>query len=127
MVEIKIIPEVFSYILAAKKGWKILLPQTQFGGPSITGAPVPATIALPLSNENEWIVAVKNNQLKMIKFRVTGTNTFDWISTKYVERPEAPCLTQESFSLSCFVGNAGNEKQYELQMVAEGIKMILCL
>ena len=110
----------FFYILEVKKYWTILLPQTKFAGPAINGAPVSATIALPLSNENEWIVAVKNKQLKMVKLRVTGANTFDYITTKWAETSQydASCLT--SFTESCFVGNVAKKHGYEIKLVAEG-------
>ena len=101
-----------------------MLPQTQFTGPSITGGPVPATIALPLLEENEWIVAVRNNQLKMVKLRVTGANSYEWIATKYAETSQYHASCLESFSESCFAGNTNGENSYIVKLVAEGITII---
>ena len=54
----------------------------------------------------------------MVKLRVTGPTTFDWIRSKY--RPDGSypesCLT--SFSASCFVGTDTNEDSYQIILVA---------
>ena len=83
------------------------------------GTPVPATIAFKLANNDEWIVGVKEgNYLKMVKLRVTGANTYDWISTKYRRDGsyDEACVT--SFSESCFVGPNGAERFYPILLEA---------
>ena len=98
--------------------WRVLLPQTQFTGNQITNSPVPATIAFHLSND-EWIVAVVNhNFMKMVKFQVTGVNSFDWIATKYIRNGNygTSCLTD--FTEACFVGTDSGEQTYTVDLVA---------
>ena len=81
--------------------------------------PISATIAHHLTG-NEWIVGIKNGlHLKMVHLKVTGTNSYEWISTKYELNGNYPesCLT--SFSQSCFVGTKGAEDSYLIDLVAE--------
>ena len=42
--------------------------------------------------------------MKMIKLRVTGANTFDWIATKYNHEGNYKDCCVAAFSESCFVG-----------------------
>lgn len=82
--------------------------------------PVSATIAHHLSGY-EWIVGIMNERfLKMVHLKVTGTNTYEEIETKFIENGKYPnsCLT--AFSKSCFVGISlkGN---YEIDLVAKKI------
>ena len=96
------------------------MPQSKFGGPGINSeTPVSASIAFYIDGEDAWIIGVKEGgNLKMVKLRVTGLTTFDWISSKY--RPDGSypesCLT--SFSASCFVGTDTNEESYQIILVA---------
>ena len=91
-----------------------------FTGPSINdGTPLPATIALKLEKDETWIVGVNDGgYLKMVKLRVTGSNSFDWIATKYTPGGSygISCLT--SFQESCFVGTAAHERFYTVNLVA---------
>ena len=103
------------------ENWKILLPQTKFSGSNIGGSPVPATIALQLS-DNEWIVGVVNdNIMKMVKLRITGANTFDWIATKYNRKGNYNNCCVTAFSKSCFVGSDSpdGECAYTVELKAE--------
>ena len=95
------------------------MPETMFAGSFInSGTPIPATIALELSGEHEWIIGVMDGTfLKMVHLRVTGENTFDWISTKYTHSYDATCLT--SFSESCFTGTTVSESFYQVQLSAK--------
>ena len=99
----------------------ILIPETLLAGPSInSGNPVPATISFQVPNEDAWIVGVHDDTyLKMVKLRVTGANSYDWISTKSLSDGSYPdsCLT--SFTESCFKGDDGSENFYEVKLVAE--------
>ena len=94
------------------------MPQTKFVGANINhGTPIPATIALKLSNEGEWIVGVVDGKyLKMVKLRVTGASSYEWIDNKYTTKYDPSCLT--SFSESCFVGKRP-PKKYQIILVAE--------
>ena len=97
------------------------MPQTTFAGPKINyGTPRPATIAFKLSNKGEWIVGVQDgNYLKMVKLRVTGANSYEWINTKYETNGnyDASCLI--SFSESCFVGTSVDRDFYRINLVTE--------
>ena len=103
------------------ENWKVLLPQTKLAGPFINyGTPRSATIALKLSGKNEWIIGIQDSYfLKMVKLRVTGANTYKWISTKYRRDGtyDASCLT--SFSESCYRGTNENENFYQVLLVAK--------
>jgi len=100
--------------------WNILLQQTMIGGPWINfGTPIPATIAFKVDDEDVWIVgAVDGAFLKMVKLRVTGPNTFNWIIAKYRPVGSYPESCLSSFSESCFVGTNTNAKNYQVQLVA---------
>ena len=90
------------------------------GGPWINfGTPIPATIAFYVDGEDSWIVgAVDGAYLKMVKLRVTGPNTFNWISAKYSWDGSYPKSCLSSFSESCFVGTNTNAQNYQVQLVA---------
>ena len=98
--------------------WKPLLPQTKIGGPWINhGTPISATIAYPIADEDDvWIIAAKDHAyLKMIKIRITGPNTFDWIMSYY--STAWGCL--DNFTESCFDGTSTTAGNYVVQLVAE--------
>ena len=79
---------------------------------------MPAAVGAYLSEEDEWIVGVVDGPfLKMVRLRVTGSTSFEWISTKYDIDYDDTCLT--SFSERCFVGNNATENSYLVQLVAE--------
>ena len=106
---------------------QILLPQTKFSGRMINGGiPIPATIAFKLANVDEWIVGVLDGRyLKMVKLKVTGPNSYDWMASKWTNLYDESCPT--AFSESCFTGSGGGESQYTVELVAsnEG-KNIVC-
>ena len=112
-------------LIGEKCSWTISLPETIIGGPWVNkGIPVPATIAFCLHNKDTWIVGLHDvNFLKMVKLRVTGANTYDWISSKSVSDGsyDKSCLT--SFGESCFDGNDVPESKYQVQLVAKGSKL----
>ena len=115
---------VKTILIGEKCKWTISLPETRIGGPWVNeGIPVPATIAFCLHNEDAWIVGLHDgNFLKTVKLRVTGANTFHWISSKSVSDGsyDESCLT--SFSESCFDGDDIPEFKYKVQLVAKGSK-----
>ena len=106
---------------------QILLPQTKLSGANINGGiPIPATIAFKLANDDEWIVGVLDGgYLKMVKLKVTGPNSYDWMATKYTNLYDESCPT--AFSESCFTGyDAFNgETYYTVELVASNEGKIL--
>ena len=97
------------------------MPQTKFTGSAISGAPTPATLAIDLSNST-WILGVLNgNFMKMVKLRVTGATTYDWIATKFYRIGDGSFTgaCEMAFSESCFVGNDGTECMYTVQVFAK--------
>ena len=105
---------------------QILLPQTKL---SISGGrPVPATIAFKLANDDEWIVGVLDKEgsrsyLRMVKLKVTGPNSYDWMAAKWTNLYDESCPT--AFSESCFTGNDAREAQYKVKLVASNEGIIL--
>ena len=75
------------------------------------GIPVSATIAHPLGENIFIIAAFTESHLKMVKIRVTGETSFEWIDAKYTkleqDEPGFPteCLSQSTFYEDCFQGN----------------------
>ena len=98
-----------------------MLSQTTIGGSFVNSeTPISARFTFYLANEDTWIVGVKEEgDLKMVKLKVTGTNTFDWISSK--QKQAGSCGT--SFSESCFDGNDVDEDKYQVNLVAEAGKL----
>ena len=97
----------------------VLFPETMFYGRAINDdIPIPATVGAYVPDKDEWIIGVVDGPfLKMVRVRVTGSTSFDWIATKYDINYNRSCLI--SFSKSCFVGNSAREKQYLVKLVAE--------
>ena len=79
---------------------------------------MPATLGTYLPNDDDWIIGVVDGPfLKMVRLRVTGPTSFNWISTKYDINYNETCLT--SFSESCYVGVNAGRFSYLVQLVAE--------
>ena len=93
----------YSFVLIIGN-WEILLSKTKFKCGSITNCPAPAKNAFNVHG-NEWIVSVVDGgYLKMVKLKVTGEKSYDWIETKYNKEGEydkSKC--EDSFSEECFV------------------------
>ena len=54
----------------------------------------------------------------MVKIRITGPNTFDWIMSMYKENGIGhECL--DNFTESCFAGTSTTADKYVVQLVAE--------
>ena len=99
------------------------MAETLVGGPWVNnGIPLQATIALYLDTEDAWIVGTHDKiYLKMVKLRLTGENTFDWIGSKYQSLFNESCLT--SFTESCFEGIDVPEDKYEV-LIAQDISKL---
>ena len=78
------------------------MPDTKFQCVSISPCPIPATIALDLG-DNIWIVAVVNGgYLKMVKIKVTGKDSYEWIEAMYNDINYNPSC-ETAFTESCYV------------------------
>ena len=99
---------------------------TKFKGAWISGAP---NIAYPLQDRNVFILGKPDGQfVKMVKIRVTGEKTFDWIDAKFIGIETDPkCGEQSTFHEGCFVGRSLERDKYDLDLVAtiEGRKGML--
>ena len=90
---------------------------TKFKGKFISGAP---SIAYPLQDRNVFILAKPDSRfVKMVKIRVTGEKTFDWIDAKFIEIETDPkCGKQSTFHEGCFVGKSLERDKYDVDLVA---------
>ena len=85
-------------LFTALGDWTVLLPQTKFIGAADVndGVDISATIALKLPNKNEWIIGIKEaGYLKLVKLRVIGPTSFEWLSTKSIDYEDS------SYDSSC--------------------------
>ena len=84
----------------------------------VDGAP---NILFPLAEKNEFILGLTNNEtqiLKMVKIRVTGERTFNWLEAKYNERYPEECGRQSTFYEECFEGQSEWQHNYDVDLVA---------
>ena len=103
--------------------WNILLDgKTKLSGQHAAGA---ASIAYRVEDNTFIVAAVHGPFLKMVKIKVSGETTFDWIEAKY-HRPssDSTCKSQLTFDLACFHGTSMPEKSYNVVLVAEKISGI---
>ena len=61
---------------------------------------------------------MSSGTLKMVKIRVTGENTFVWMSAKYRSDHSLECEAQLTFSEDCFQGNVVGQANYNVQLAA---------
>ena len=95
--------------------------QTRLVGSAVSGA---TAIAYPLSEKNVFILANPGIPfIKMVKIRVTGEKTFDWIDAKYHRNVSEECGQQLTFLESCFHGTSVRPDQYDVELVAVVRKM----
>ena len=77
------------------------------------------SIAYPLPEKNVFIVSQPDgNYLKMVKIRVTGVTTFDWLAAKFYKNFPKYCGEQSTFNQSCFQGTSANQEQYNVKLTA---------
>ena len=78
-----------------------------------------AAFAYPLTEKNVFIVSQPDGKyLKMVKIRVTGEKTFDWISATFYENFPKYCEATSTFNQSCFQGTSANQEQYNVKLTA---------
>ena len=103
-------------------GWKVVL-----GGKSkLTGIhvnenfPIAAIIAYHVKGNIYIVAAMDDSYLKMVKIRITGETTFDWLAAKY-NRPlySSMCTKQITFSEDCFNGTSMPKRSYNVELLAE--------
>ena len=90
---------------------------TKFKGAWISGAP---NIAYPLQDRNVFILGKPDGQfVKMVKIRVTGEKTFDWLDAKFIGIETDPkCGEQSTFHEGCFIGRSLERDKYDVELVA---------
>ena len=97
--------------------------ETRLVGSWVSGAP---NIAYPLPETNVFILGKPDpNFVKMVKIRVTGEKTFDWLEARVIEKYPDECGKQSTFHEGCFLqGNSVNQNQYDVKLVAKirGVK-----
>ena len=111
-------------------GWKVQLGgKTRMCGSFISSScNVEATIAYHIG-ENVFIIAALHGRpfLKMVKARVTGEATFQWMDAKYdrIENADPKCKTDSTFYEGCFKGSSVSQEEYNVRIDAvsgSGIK-----
>ena len=90
---------------------------TKFKGAWIRGTP---SIAFSLPDRNVFILGGLDGQfVKMVKIRVTGEKTFDWLDAKFIGIETDPkCGEQSTFHEGCFVGKSLERDKYDVDLVA---------
>ena len=92
-------------------------------GTMLKGAWVDAApdIVYPLDEKNVFILgvtSVEKKNLKMVKIRVTGKDTFDWLEARYKKGYPAECEKQSTFNENCFQGPSVGQDKYDVDLVA---------
>ena len=73
--------------------------------------------------KNAFIVASQEEvYLKMVKIRVTGERTFEWLAAKYDTNYSVKCTTSSNFSEQCFKGTSVTQAMYNVELVATANK-----
>ena len=69
------------------------------------------------------VVCLCGYHFKMVKIRVTGETTFDWMEAKYEWMNKVPtkCKAQETFTAECFVGTSVSQWHYNVELVAKQV------
>ena len=88
-------------------------------GSGFPGDQLEATIAHQIIPNIFIVAAVDGHYLKMVKIRVTGITTFEWIEAKYMApSSDSKCRHQQSFSIDCFDGPAMSASHYNVVLLA---------
>ena len=58
----------------------------------------------------------------MVKIRVTGERTFEWLAAKYDTNYSVKCTTSSNFSEQCFQGTSVTQAMYNVELVATANK-----
>ena len=111
----------------AKERYKPVIGETKLTGPSINnGSKLGITLAYRIpASAGIWIVAAMDDgKLKMVKIRITGANTFEYVniycSGRYIPRKKVPksCISSETFTVeSCWDKMPSHD--YYVELVTE--------
>ena len=72
-----------------------------------------------MEEQNVFIVAAAiGTDLKMVKIRVTGETTFDWIEAKYYQNFPSTCMIASTFNEVCFQGTSVTQTNYNVLLAA---------
>ena len=78
-----------------------------------------ATIAHEISHNIFIVAALDGHHLKMVKIRVTGITTFEWMKAKYMTpSSDSKCRYQQSFSIDCLDGTDVSANGYTVVLRA---------
>ena len=78
-------------------------------------------IIYPLEEKNVFILGVtyvEKKNLKMVKIRVTGKNTFEWLEARYNKGYSEKCEKQSTFNENCFEGPSVEQDKYDVDLIA---------
>ena len=91
-------------------------------GSWVDGAP---SIIYPLEEKNVFILglaSIEEQILKMVKIRVTGKTTFNWLEARYQTDYPEECGEQSTFNKGCFQGLTVGQDKYDVDLVATVIE-----
>ena len=105
--------------------WEVKLDSTQFDCHAVSPpCPKLATSALYLG-DNIWILALKDKTyLKMVKIKVTGEETYQWIEAMYNREGDYDPACDTNFQESCYV-HMPKEPDWDKPKKDESYKIIL--
>merc|ERR1711971_1115775 len=68
---------------------------------------------------NIWLVALYDHELlEMVKIKISGKETFEWLATKLAEEPDKRCTVQKTFTAACFKGEDKDKDKYKVHLKA---------
>ena len=94
-------------------------------GKWINSSPRNASLAFSMGKNIYIVACVDPPNFKMVKIRVTGQITFDWMEAKYQKLAQltANCKAQGTFTAECFVGTSVKEQQqYNVVLIAKQVE-----
>ena len=98
------------------------MPGTTLTGRYVnSGRGQPVTLLFELGS-NIWIVGLIDGTtkpyLKMVKIRLTGATTSEWLDTRYNSLFPLSCGRAATFNVGCFTGTAAGEAMYPVSLKA---------
>ena len=120
---ISLIRDITTFLhFIATIGWKVVLGgKTKLTGIHVNeNFPIAAIISYRVKGNIYIVAAMDDFYLKMVKIRITGETTFDWLTAKY-RGPSSMCTKQITFSEECFYGTGMPKSSYNVQLLAEKI------
>jgi len=96
----------------------------EFAGSWINhGTPMPVTLKRHLGGDHWMLGLVEAPYLKIVKVKITGEQTFEYVATRYDPHYDAVCAAQATFTATCFHSKScvklGNGK-YSVQQFNAG-------